>query len=219
MTTPASQTDDRHYKPGIGCFIIGLGLFMLVGSLSYALYRGVQMDREIDTFTAKTPVVYPVEQPTEAQVSALREKISAFGEAALAGESVDLALSAIELNRLISSAALLADFRGNTVVTGIGNELIVAEISQQMNSLMPGNPRWLNATFSFHPLRTEDTISLQLIDITAPGVEIPRGFISLYAQKKYFQLDAEDPTIGQVIKEIRRISTAHGELILSTGSE
>ncbi len=205
-----------HFSPTPGCIIMILAVIVLGGSLVYAVYRGIEMNREIDLFTESAPVARPLLSPSAEEKTALRKRLSDFSRAALDGRDAELALSALDLNYLIATEPILRDFRGNTRIREIKPEFIVADISQTLNSLLPGRPRYLNAAFHFKADIQEDGLGLSLIDITAPDKEIPRGFIELYALKRTFRLDPENPAFGPALKKIRLVRTEDGRVIVST---
>lgn len=204
------------YSPLLGCVIIGLAIIVLGGCAIFFIYQGTRMNREIGKFTESQPVARPVSEPATDDQEALHARIDSFAAAALAGEAAELSLGADDVNNLIATEDVLHDFRGNAFVIEIDGDFIVAEMSQQLNSLLPHRPRYLNATFHFRPHRHDDTLSLTLVDITAPDKEIPRGFIELYAQKQFFQLDPDNRIFGPVLKKIRQIEIRDGKIVAST---
>lgn len=218
MSAGSRVPADTHFSPTPGCIIMIVAALLLGGSLAYSIYRGIEMNREIDKFTEPAGVSHPVDTPSPEQRQALREKLSAFSGDAVSGQPAELNLSAQDLNHLIASEPLLRDFRGTTRVADIEEGLLIVDISQVMNSLLPGRPRYLNATFHFKPQLEDGVLVLSLVDITVPGKEIPDGFVELYAQKNYFQFDNENESFGPALGKVRHVACGEHALTLSTGA-
>lgn len=204
-------------NPGIGCFIMGCAAFILLGVAIFFIYQGLRMDREIDKFTEPEPAERPILSPSPEQKAALNTRLDAFAKAAQAGEKTDLTLSAEDLNHLIAGTTLLEDYRGTAYVTEISDFFIIAELSQQINRVLPGNPRYLNATFSLSPfLRDDKTVRLDVKNIMSTKYEIPQGFIDLYSQRQVLQFNEDNETLGPILLRLQSIEIKNNTIQIST---
>jgi hypothetical protein len=204
-------------NPGIGCFIMACAAFILLGVAVFFVFQGLRMDREINTFTDPEPVQLPLTTPSPEQKAALDSRLKAFAEAATAGEQVELSLSVEDLNHLVASTALLEDYRGTARVTGINDFFIITEFSQLLNRVLPGAPRYLNATFSLSPfLKDDKTVRLDVKSITSSRHDIPQGFVDLYSQKHVLQFDGDNELLGPILKHIHQIEIRDGRVFILT---
>jgi hypothetical protein len=204
-------------NPGIGCFIMGCAAFILIGVAIFFIYQGLRMDREIDKFTGPEPAERPILSPSPEQKAALTARLDAFAKAANAGDKTILTLSAEDLNHLIAGTPLLEDYHGTAHVIEISDFFIIADLSQEINRVIPGKPRYLNATFSLSPfLRDDKTVRLDVKNITSTKHDIPQGFIDLYAQRHVLQFDDENEFIGPVLKHIQQIEIRNDHILIST---
>ncbi len=215
MTTTPQPLDDSAYTPTSGCLILIIAVIVLGGSATFFVVQGFRMNREIDNFTTSAPVEHPVATPSPAQRDALHDRLRGFADAAVAGREAELALSASDINDLIAIEPLMRDFRGNTVVTEIAGEFLIAEMCQTLNSLKPGKSRYLNARFHFRPRKVEKEFDLALVDISGSEQPIPQGFIDLYTQKKFFKPDIENKTLGPVLEKITAIAIEGDKLVIT----
>ncbi len=60
------------------------------------------------------------------------------------------------------------------------------------------------------------TLSLLVKDITAPGKEIPTGFIELYSQRRLLQFDPKNEQMGPTLAKIQSVFLRDGKFIAST---
>jgi hypothetical protein len=215
MPDPAQPPDDSAYSPTSGCIILILAVLVLGGGAVFFVVQGFRMDREIDTFTTPTPIEHPIASPDSARRDALHAQLRNFATAALEGRQAELALSASDINDLIAIEPLMRDFRGNTLVTEISGEFLIAEMSQMLNSIKPGKQRYLNARFHFRPRKVEREFDLALVDITGTEQPIPQGFIDLYTQKRFFKPDIENKTLGPILEKITDIEIRDDKLVIT----
>ncbi|MEM7147187.1 MAG: hypothetical protein AAF591_18870 [Verrucomicrobiota bacterium] len=216
-SSPPAPDITSGANPGIGCFIMGCAAFVLIGIAIFFIYQGLRMDKAINAFTDPEPATYPIEEPTADQKEALYQRLDAFSQAALDEKQTELTLSAADLNHLIATAPILKDYRGTALVTEINDFFIIADLSQMINRILPGNPRYLNATFSLTPfLRDDKTVRLDVKNITSTKHDIPQGFVDLYGQRQVLQFDEDNPTLGPILQRLQSIEIKDHTIHITT---
>ncbi|MEM8956122.1 MAG: hypothetical protein AAGD22_18360 [Verrucomicrobiota bacterium] len=217
-SSPPSAPDiSAGANPGIGCFIMGLAAFILIGVAVFFIYQGLRMDKAINAFTDPKPASYPVEEPTDDEKNGLYQRLEDFAKAAHANEQTKLSLDADDLNHLIATSPILKDYRGTAFVTEISDFFIIADLSQMINRILPGNPRYLNAKFSLTPfLRDDKTVRLDVKNITSTKYDIPQGFVDLYGQRQVLQFDEDNPILGPILQRLQSIDVKDNTIQITT---
>lgn len=199
-----------------GCVII-VTILVVFGGLA-ALYTAVAyfQNKVISGFTDSAPVERPVATPTPAETEAATEKLNQLASAAKENRLEKISFTTADLNNLIASRDLLADFRGQTHIARITPEGIEAEMTQPMRKGFLGGRRYLNATFVLQPELRRRTVLFKVTDIRVPGREVPRPFVEGYANLEFFRLDPKNEQIGPVLEKLGRVYTEDGQLTVET---
>ncbi len=216
--TPQTAPDQGRGSPTSGCFILGMIVTVFGGLV--ILYTTVffLQSRAISGFTESEPVSIPPIEPTEAQIRAVRDKLSAIRTATSEDRKERILLTADDLNTLIATADLLEDFRGSTRIEEITARGIVTRMTQPMRKFpLSPSQRHLNAVFLFEPELRRRTVALRVLDITSNKGTVPRQFIENYDSIGFFRLDPENPVIQPFVPKLDRVYTEDGHVVIETG--
>jgi len=203
-------------SPASGCIILCTIIVVFGGLIVLFTTRGLWMSRQIDEFTTDTAVPVPVAEATPEQATAALEKLQKVRDAALNNATERITFSAEDLNALIASQEILADFRGTAYIEKITANGIVTRVTQTLRGLKPGTFRYLNGTMDFTPLLRRKTIVFQIRDVRVPDKEVPEEFIKSYSSQDLFKLDHTNPILGDVMRELERVYLEDGQLVVET---
>jgi hypothetical protein len=212
------------FSPFPGCYIFMLLAVFVTSILVWGGYTLYQQSRQIDAFTSPTRVPVPVRTPTPAESAALREKLTGFEKAVWAGDGPSLSLTVDELNCLFAGEAPFESVRELISFQKI-DEHLEAQVSLPMNSLRPGDRRYLNGTISI-VAATKPEWGFYAIadDIQGPGKTVSKDFIDNYRTgvipgKSLGFLDdmllgsfRKDRRFGPVLVKIQKVVLADGRL-------
>lgn len=212
----SNPTIGPRSSPASGCIILCTIIVVFGGLLVLFTTRGLWMSRQIDQFTADTAIPVPVAEATPEQSAAALEKLQKISDAALNNATERITFSADDLNVLIASQEMLADFRGSTYIEKITADAIVTRVTQTLRGLKPGTFRYLNGTMDFTPLLRRKTVVFQIRDVRIPGKEIPEEFIKSYSSQDLFKLDHTNLALGEVMRELERVYLEDGQLVVET---
>lgn len=202
-----------------GCVIVAVTVLVFGGLALLYLGVGYWMNREIDAVTDPEPVELAVPQATPGQVESVYNKLHQLKQATEDGKMARVSFSADDLNALIASEALLADLKGKALVKKIDSTGIQTQVSQQIRNLPFRPQRFLNATIAFFPVVLENSLVFEIHAIEVPGKVVPHGFVEGYSKQDFFKLDAKNPTLEPVLKQLRRSYLENGHIIVETGRE
>ncbi len=218
-STETKQPEFRGGSPTSGCIIL-VAIIVIFGGLGvlYAFTFFYQKNA-IEGFTQDAPAEIAVYEPTEAEATAVREKLSAIEASAKAGKEERFSLSATDLNTMMATYEMLEGFRGNTLVDAITERGVETRMTQAMRKLpLSGRQRHLNATFIFKPELLKRTISLRVRDIVSDVGTIPEQFISNYDTIGFYKIDPENPHIKDIVPNLSRIYVEGDQVIIETGT-
>ncbi len=203
-------------SPASGCIILCTIVVVFGGLIVLFTTRGLWMSRQIDAFTTDTAIPVPVAEATPEQSATAVEKLIKVRDAALNNATERITFSAEDLNALIASQEILADFRGSAYIEKITADAIVTRVTQTLRGLKPGTFRYLNGTMDFTPLLRRKTIVFQIRDVRIPGKEVPEEFIKSYSSQDLFKLDHTNPLLGDVMRELERVYLEDDQLVVET---
>ena len=210
---------DSKSSPAAGCIILSTVILVFGVLIVHYTLRGLWMNREIDKFTFATPELTEAAKPDEAQTLAANNKIIAIRDAALDNQTERFTLTAEDLNTLIASQDLLADFRGSATVLRITEGGITAKVSQKYGSFRRDTFRYLNGEIDWVPVLRRKTIVFQVRDIRVPGKEVPKKFIESFSSQDLFKLDPNHPELGPVMRELDRVYLEDGQVVVETRTD
>ena len=213
-----SNPQELRSSPGCGCIILISIIVVFGGLIVLYTFVGLYQTRKIDDFTQDAPMKILVDQPDEAAVSTALAKLKRIEEAVEEKEVIRVLFSPSDLNTLIATQEMLEDFRGQTYITRISPQGIVADMAQPMRKgIIDSGSRYLNATFVLLPEVRARTVAFKVVDIRAVEGEVPSEFISNYSLLDFFRLDPENEQIQKHIGYIASVYTEGDGLVVETG--
>ena len=203
-------------SPAAGCIILATIVLVFGGLLVHYTMRGWWMNKEIDKFTVATPEPTPIATPSPEEINSAQAKLADIRDAALNNTTERITLSAAELNTLIASQDILADFRGTAFIEKISEDGITTKVSQAFGSFRKETFRYLNGEIDYWPTLRKKTIVFQVRDLRVPGKEVPQKFIESYSSQDFFKLDPNNQTMGPVMRELDRVYLEKDQLVIET---
>ena len=203
-------------SPAAGCIILATIVLVFGGLLVHYTMRGWWMNKEIDKFTVATPEPTPIATPSPEEINSAQAKLADIRDAALNNTTERITLSADELNTLIASQDILADFRGTAFIEKISEDGITTKVSQAFGSFRKETFRYLNGEIDYWPTLRKKTIVFQVRDLRVPGKEVPQKFIESYSSQDFFKLDPNNQTIGPVMRELDRVYLEKDQVVIET---
>lgn len=216
-TASPSETDPTVAvsSPLPGCIIL-ISIIVVFGTLA-TLFTVVfvKQSRAIAEFTAETAAAVPVATATPEQIADANRKLEDLLLAAARNEMDRVLFTATDLNAIIASQELLADFRGQTHIRGISEEGIEAEMTQPIRTgFLRQGTRHLNGIFRVKPELAGGTILFRVVGIEVPGKEVPAGFVNTYPA--FMKIDPKLSPIDQVLPKIGRIYLEGENVVVET---
>ena len=203
-------------SPAAGCIILATIVLVFGGLIVHYTMKGLWMNKEIDKFTVPAPEPTPVATPSPEEIADARKKLDAIRDAALNNATERIILTADDLNTLIASQDILADFRGTAFVEKISEQGITTRVSQAFGSFRRDSFRYLNGEIDYWPALRKKTIVFQIRDLRVPDKEVPRKFIESYSSQDFFKLDPNHPAMGPVMRELERVYLEDGQVVVET---
>lgn len=212
-STPASGAGGSSPLPGCIILITVIVVFGALGTWFVFAFRA--QSEAIATFTIEAAVETPRFEPTAAQVEVAGTKLEKLEAAAGAGEMVRLLFTAEDLNTLIATRDLLADFRGQTYVRSISNEGIEAEMTQPIRTgFLSKGTRYLHGTFWLKPGIAGGTVVFAVADIEVPGREVPQGFVTNYPA--FMKIDPKLAPFDRVLPKLGKVYVEGAAVVVET---
>ncbi|MEM7013640.1 MAG: hypothetical protein AAF585_19385 [Verrucomicrobiota bacterium] len=193
-----------------GCFVVA----MMFGALaSWTIFVGVTQNKAIAQFSEDEQREYPISPPTEQEKALLETKLKILAKAAETKQSTTIDFSANELNALIMTQDLLADFRTKTRVKAITSSHIEFEMSQPVRKL-PLGFRFVNGTYFFRPQFVDDGWHFHLLDIDADAGEVDPNFLEMFQELQLLRFDTTHEAMSPVLKQLKSTKLENGRVIL-----
>jgi len=205
-------------SPLAGCIIV-ITIIVVFGTL-VTLFTVVfqKQSRVIAGFTSLEAVAVPIATPTADQVETANRKLEDLLLAAVRNEMDRVLFTAADLNAIIASHDLLADFRGQTFIRSISEEGIEAEMTQSLRSgFLKQGTRHLNGVFRVKPELGGGTVNFRVVDIQVPGKEVPQGFIQSYPP--FMKFDPKLQPLDQVLPKLGRVYLEGDKVAVETRVE
>lgn len=206
-------------SPFAGCVIMLILAAVAVFLVSVSAYSLIRQNKEIDKFTAPSPMTLPEikVEGRESELNELHARLQRFREALIDNSDAPatLELSATDLNYVLATMEPLRDYKGYFFIKEIRDGVIVADHTRPMNG-MPGSDtkRYLNAEILLKPVLAEKTLVFQVAELKVPDKAVPREFI---AQIPPYRLGLElqqDAVLGPVLQKLTAMEAKAGKLEL-----
>ena len=207
-------------SPAPGCIII-ITILVVFGGLAI-LYTVVAIlqNRGFDEFTDEEPAERELFETSPEQIRTATRKTEDLLLASTRNEMDRLLFTADDLNTLIATRELLADFRGTTFVRKITEDGIEAEMSQPVRTGFLGSDRfrYLNATFVFKPILKDQTLLFHVVDIRSENPErpVPVKFVDGYARLEFFKLDSSNQDLAPALKKLGSVYLEEDKVAVET---
>ncbi|MCB1078008.1 MAG: hypothetical protein KDM64_09295 [Verrucomicrobiae bacterium] len=215
-TAPAPAPDPgAGSSPVPGCIILitALVVFGLLATVFTVVFH--KQSRLIDGFTVAAPTEVPRMTPTQAQINDANRKLEDLLLATARNEMDRVTFTADDLNTLIATQDLLADFRGQTFIRSISDKGIEAEMSQPLRSgFLRQGLRYLNGVFRVKPELTGGTVVFKVVDIEVTGKEVPEGFVQSYPA--FMKIDPKLSPFDQVLPKLDRVYVEGDKVVVET---
>lgn len=213
--TPESLEKISSPVPGCLILVTVVIVFALLASLFTYVFYKQSAYFEDDTVTSLEPVEVPQMTPTDAQIAAAKQKLDQLSQAAAENRVDRILFNADDLNALIASQEMLADFRGQTFVKGVSEDGIVAEMTQPIRTgFLRQGVRYLHGDFWAKPERAGKTILFRVVDIQLPEAEVPEGLVASYPA--FMKLDPKQEPFDTVLPQIDRIYLEGENIVVET---
>lgn len=217
MADTATDSQPRGGTGLPGCIILFAILAVFGGLIVLYSFVGMKQHREIGKFTEDTPAELAIPEPSKEAVDAVEQKLFTLKAAASQNKAERILFTADDLNTLIATKEMAADFRGNTRIKQITPQGLAVEMSQPMRkSPLSRGYRYINAIFLFQPELRARTIAFKVMDILPEEGTLPQQFVSNYSSLDFFRLDPNNEVIKAYIPAISRIYVEGDQLVIET---
>lgn len=214
-TGPGSAPAPPSSSPLPGCLILITTLVVFGSLATWFTVVFVKQSRAIAGFTAEQASPVPLPDATPGQIAETRRKLDDLLLAAVRNEMDRILFSAEDLNAMIASQELLADFRGQTHIRSISEAGIEAEMTQPLRSgFLRQGTRHLNGVFRVKPELAGGTVLFRVVGIEVPGREVPEGFVQSYPA--FMKLDPKLEPLDQVLPKLDRIYLEGDHIVVET---
>lgn len=217
-----SEKKPAQHSPFAGCTIIGAAGVVMVFLVGFTIWSLLRVTDAMESFTQETPVLTPVLDPAkhETAFNDLARRLDGFQASILAGESAELALSAIDINLAIAAHEPFKDLRNTFYVQSITERELTVQISYPINGkpLGDGSNRYLNGTFYGVPTLDSGHLLVEMRTIDSLKGDVPDQFVAHLSDHQITAPYLEDPILGPLMKKLTSVQLAENTLILSADS-
>lgn len=209
------------YSPFYGCAIMLMAALIFGGIIGWSLYSFVQQDSQIAKFTVEHPVPPMRQTVSEAELPALKARLSAFSEAALAAKPATLTLSVPELNSLIELApdTGFGNFKEMIAVKALkADNTLVADVCLPLNKakFWEGKRYAVGDATFVAEIINDIGPDLRLTSLTVPGKAVSPGFVEAFSTWHWLTPYQKIASLTPVMKAIKKVSVTSAGLVLST---
>ena len=218
MSDPAQPPKKR------GCFFYGcLTLVILVLAGALATYLGVRyvankVTQLVNNYTDTAPIQLDTVTLPPAQMSVLRDRVAAFGQA-LQNPSTpqELVLTAEEINALIGGDPSYKAFKGQLLVQIPGDQ-IKGKLSLPLQDIGPLKlkGRYLNGEASLRASLVNGELDVHLDSVIVKGQPLPAAVMTELKKNNLAAEFQKDPKNTANLEKFDNIQIKDGKLILRT---
>ncbi len=216
------KTPTAEFSSYYGCYIIALAAFVFFGIIAWSVYSLLVQDREIGKITVDAPAQLAGSPLSPDQITALRQRLAVFGEAAKSAKPATLDLTIDELNAVIQTAPDTGygkyDQMVRIVKTDAAKNTLIASISLPLKRLKfwEGRMRYLVGEGVFLIETGSEGIDAKLVDVTVPGREVPAGFVGNLQVWTWIKPYRSQEPLGSMLKGVKKATVTASGLSLST---
>lgn len=228
MGTAMSDTKNdavSEKSPFAGCAILIAALLVMVFLIGFSISVLFRQSNAIAKFTGEKPAVVEVTllEDREAELNRLAEKLETFRLATAGEESVEMELTAEEMNLAIAAYEPFKDFRGTLRVASISPKEIRLDISFPLNGRprfakegeggwITSDARYLNGTMIAVPGLLNRELVLQLSDIEVPGKKVDPEFVAQMSPYRIAERYVGGEGIGGVMSKLTAVELGDGSV-------
>jgi hypothetical protein len=222
----SKEPEELEVKKGHGCFFYGcitaIILFVVMIIAAVVIVMGVLkwINRQVDTYTAKAPMVLPQPKLSDEQKTDLDARWEAFKKALDEDKAATIALTGDEITTLIDKNPV---FRGKVAVQ-IEGDKVKGEISMPLSEIhIPGintQGRYLNGKGTFRVSLLNGILLVTLDELEVKGEKVPEEFMQGVRNQNLVESMRNDPKQARQIQKLESIVVKDGKItIRSRGAE
>jgi hypothetical protein len=209
---PAKARRGCLFYSCLGGFV--LMLLVLLGGL-VGLHYAKKM---FSDFTDNKPATLPGPKLSPAEIQQVQKRVDDFREKVRGGTApAPLALTADEINALISSDRDMRGLRNKLYVTGIEGDRVKGQLSIPMEEvgLQMFRSRYLNATGLFTVSLRNGTLRLTALDLIGKGKPLPKVYMDQIRSQNLAKPLNSDPRISVALDWIQSVEVKDGKLVIT----
>lgn len=207
-----------EFHSGYGCIIMSavIGIFVFIIWWSY--YTLNTMDAAIGAITQSAPAKLPEVAP----VPDLEKRLGDFATTVNAGKPATLKLSLADLNALLllAPAGNSGSYKDMLRVKSLDatKQALVSDVSLPMNTkkFWEGTKRYLVGEVDYTLEMTELGPDAKVSAVRIPGKTVPEEMVKGMAMYGYLGPYQNDPTLGPVLKAIKKFKVESDGVVLAT---
>jgi hypothetical protein len=200
----------------------------MVGAVWLVVYGGWMMWtlhsqlKDIRTFADTEAKLVTPAQPGGEQITALRNRINAFGASVGSGQKAELRLSVDDLNALLASEEAAGPMKENAKVESIDDALHV-RISVAINGMpFTGERLYINGLADLTAEADKALgIKLKTKNLTVPGKKVSEGFLTHYKDNSHLDTllmdgvrKGKNASVMEVMRKLTTVRLEPGTVIL-----
>lgn len=216
------KTPTAEFSSYYGCYIIAMAAFVFFGIIAWSAYSLLAQDREIGKITVDAPAQLSSSPLSPDQITLLKQRLAAFGEAAKSAKPASLDLTIHELNAIIQIAPDTGYGKYDQMVrvakTDPVKNTLIASISLPVKRLKfwEGKMRYLVGEGTFLIETGAEGIDAKLVDVTVPGKAVPAGFVGNLQVWTWIKPYRSQEPLGTMLKGVKKAAVTAIGLSLST---
>jgi hypothetical protein len=198
----------------LACIFVGLAI--LVGIAGYFGYRKAQAF--VNQFAAAKPLVLPVVSYSPTDLANLHQRIDQFlADAQKGGTNVRLALSAKDLNVLLSSSGF-----SNRVSLSLRSNIVTGQFSVPFEELGLGLPlfhgRYLNGSGTLDVGCANGALKVTIKDLGVNGTNLPGHYMDYIRRRNYAQGVGTNSVTRESLERVGRVAIENEQLLFEVKS-
>jgi hypothetical protein len=167
--------------------------------------------RNINQYTDSAPAQIPKGDASPATLRAIQTRIDAFRDGLATGQPQELAVTADELNTLLSGQPELQEF-ANMVYVRIDGDQLKGDISYPLPGPLKG--RYVNGPATFDVKVSKGEADIRIQDITPKGKTLPPWLLDQIRQVNLADHLIRDPQAAAAIRQIDTVEVKDGKVII-----
>jgi hypothetical protein len=159
--------------------------------------------------TSTTPKPIPVKQVAPGEYEKIQNEISSFDKAAQANKPAKMALTADDLNTLITKNE---NFKGKAFVKIQGDEVLL-DVSIPLDEIPTMKGRWFNGTIGVRPSIENGRAALKPVSAEVDGRPVPDWLMQGLQQQDLLK-DVRDEKFKQMVQKAKSLRVEDGKIVI-----